>query len=349
MRQVLTLTLVGLIPELLKNVVLSLETCWVSWKFTRAPIDQHHAVATFRVENGMHSHGDQGNTGGRLTIQEVSVQSILTRTSGFLDGVASHSLQPYQGCTFGNSLCGVGCYVQHNHYLLQQRAWGSFLDVRANAAEVYRKQYRAEKNWAQRAALPFVIFCSSSTDPFLPHERNYRISRALLLAMLDLPPDGLILQTHSHQVLDEMDTLVELAKKCTLRVHLSIETDLTRLPGLPPHATPIEKRFEAAARLRSVGLFTVITVAPLLPIQNPEAFFQRIGDCADAAVLDHFIEGDGSNAGSRTARTALPSAIAAIHPGAELLSYRDAMVDLARQILPGRVGVGKQGFAGNYL
>jgi len=47
-------------------------------------------------------------------VSEVEVGRILTRASGYLRDVCSHSLQPYRGCSFGRSLCGVGCYVRHN-------------------------------------------------------------------------------------------------------------------------------------------------------------------------------------------------------------------------------------------
>jgi hypothetical protein len=44
-----------------------------------------------------------------VALTEARVRSILTRATGYLRTVCSHSLQPYRGCTFGNSLCGVGC------------------------------------------------------------------------------------------------------------------------------------------------------------------------------------------------------------------------------------------------
>jgi hypothetical protein len=72
-----------------------------------------------------------------LRVTEHRVRSILTRTSGYLDGIASHSLQPYRGCSFGRSLCGVGCYVQHNTWLTRGEPWGSFLEARIDAAERY--------------------------------------------------------------------------------------------------------------------------------------------------------------------------------------------------------------------
>src|SRR5438105_6021747 len=93
----------------------------------------------------------------------TTVASILTRTSGFLKTVSSHSLQPYRGCALGNSLCGVGCYVQHNWYITRGQKWGAFVESRANAADAYVKQYQRERSWARQARGRFGIFLSSST------------------------------------------------------------------------------------------------------------------------------------------------------------------------------------------
>jgi DNA repair photolyase len=283
-----------------------------------------------------------------MEVSETTVKAILTRTGGFLRGVVSHSLQPYRGCSFGNALCGVGCYVQHNIYVTQGRRWGSFLEARINAAEIYRKQFVAEQRWARRRSGGFGIFCSSSTDPFVPQEERYRVTHSLLEAMLEQPPDRLILQTHSHRIVEYLPMIRDLAGRCSLRAHISIETDRDSLPGLPPHATPIERRFQAAEALTQAGIFTAITVAPLLPIENPERFFERIRSVADAVVLDHFIGGDGTSNGDRTRKTPLPTVMAATLPGSERLEYRDRMARVARRIMPGRVGVGSAGFAGHF-
>jgi DNA repair photolyase len=277
-----------------------------------------------------------------------TIKSVLTRTSGFLDTVCSHSLQPYRGCPFGASLCGVGCYVQHSLHVTQGRQWGSFLEVRTNAAEAYRAGYERERRWARERRGGFVIFLSSATEPFPPQESRHRITHSVLRAMLEWPPDGLILQTHSHRVVEAVDVLVPLAGRCRLRVHVSIETDRDRLPGLPPAASTVARRFEAAAALRQAGLQVVITVAPLLPIADPDSFFARIAGVADAVVIDHYIGGDGSKAGARTLRTALPAAMAAIDPTSVALEYRDRMGAIAEKYLPGRVGYCRDGFAGRW-
>lgn len=283
-------------------------------------------------------------------VSEVSIGNVLTRTTGYLKTVSSHSLQPYRGCTYGRSLCGVGCYVQHNGHLLKGRPWGGFLEVRTNADESYLRHAERERRWARRQPLAqFSIFLSSSTDPFVPQERRYRITESLLRAMLNEPPDVLILQTHSHRVEESIELLTELATHTELRVHVSIETDLESIPGLPPHASPVERRMQACHRLKSAGLRTVVTVSPLLPLGDSRGFLQRISEVADAVVIDHFIEGDGSATGARTFRTPLPEAIAAVSADAVTLEYRDRIVSLATEILPGRVGVGSTGFAGELL
>jgi DNA repair photolyase len=283
-----------------------------------------------------------------VVVTETTVKNVLTRTTGFLRTVTSHSLQPYRGCTYGHALCGVGCYVQHNGHILQGRAWGGFLDVRTNAAESYADNYEREARWARRARGRFSIFCSSSTDPFVPQEARFHVTASVLRAMCAQPPDVLVLQTHSHKVSASLEVLCDLARRCELRVHVSIETDRESFPGLPPHASPVERRLEACAALKAAGLFTVVTVSPLLPIGDPGRFFTRIRDVADAVVIDHFIQGDGTSDGSRTLGTPLPDAMRAVGPDSVTLAYRDRIVEIARRHLPGRVGVNIDGFAGRY-
>jgi DNA repair photolyase len=286
---------------------------------------------------------------GGLDVRHVHVKNVLTRTTGFLRTVTSHSLQPYRGCTFGSSLCGVGCYVQHNTWLTRGRAWGRFLEVRTNAAASYRQRQQTERRWARKRLGRFSIFMSSSTEPFLPQENQYGVTSSVLQAMREAPPDELVVQTHTHRVTRALPQLSALAAQCALRVHVSIESDRESFPGLPPPASPVSRRFDAVQALRERGIFVVVTVAPLLPLADPEAFFDRIAHSADACVLDHFVGGDGSADGGRTHRTRLPQAMESVHPGSTDVAYRDRMLEIARAKMPGRVGVNIDGFAGRYL
>lgn len=285
----------------------------------------------------------------RVQVSTTEARSILTRCSGYLKTVSSHSLQPYVGCSFGQSLCGVGCYVQHNVFVTKGKQWGGFVVAKLNAAALYAAHADKERRWTHGAGNRFCVFMSSATDPFLPHEQQFRITDGVLKAMLDNPPDVLIVQTHTHLVERYRVLLSQLNSCCSLRVHISVESDRDRFAGLPAPASSVAARFEAAQALKSSGIHSVITVAPLLPVVDPHAFFQRIEECANTVVIDHFIDGDGSKGGARTLKTKLPAMIGAIDENALSLDYRDAMVAIARRIMPGRVGVGVDGFAGRLL
>jgi DNA repair photolyase len=282
-----------------------------------------------------------------MKITEVQCKSILTRASGYLREVCSHSINPYVGCGFGRSACGVGCYVRHNAWLMKGRDWGSFVEVKTNAPEVYVHTYEAEQRWAHRRGQPLCIFFSSSTEPWQPVEKQYRITRRLLEVMLTHPPDELILQTHATAMRDDLLRVVALSQHCRLRVHVSIEGDVERLPGLPPPPATIKDRIELLRQLSSSGIFTVACLSPLYPMQHPAAFFERlVAAGVDAVVIDHFIEGDGTREGSRTWKTGLPRSMAAIDSESTRLEYRDRIAAIAQDYLP--VGISASGFAGHY-
>ena len=282
-----------------------------------------------------------------MEITETQCKSILTRTSGYLKQVCSHSINPYVGCGFGRSACGVGCYVRHNAWLTKGRDWGSFVEAKTNAPEVYLQTCEAEQRWAHRRDQTFTLFFSSSTEPWQPIERQYRITRQLLEAMLTHPPDELILQTHATAMRDDLDLVAELSQKCRLRVHVSIEGDTERLPGLPSPPATVAGRIELLRQLRAAGIFAVACLSPLYPMEHPVAFFEQLAEAgASAVVIDHFIEGDGTAEGVRTWKTDLPHSMEAVDPESTHLAYRDRIAAIARTYLP--VGISAAGFAGQY-
>jgi len=282
-----------------------------------------------------------------MQVSEVQCRSILTRTTGYLKTVCSHSLNPYTGCGLGRSACGVACYVRFNQWLTRGREWGGFVDVKINAPEVYLATCETEKRWARRRGQPFSIFLSSSTEPWQAPEKKYRITRRLLEAMTQAPPDEVILQTHTTGMRDDLTRVRALAEHCRLRVHVSIEGDTVRLPGLPPPPAGIEDRIHLLRELSEAGITAVACMAPLYPVRDPHAWFQRLAETGiRAVILDHFIEGDGTADGSRTLKTHLPAALAEANPESVHLEYRDRLARIAAHYLP--VGLSSAGFAGHY-
>jgi DNA repair photolyase len=281
-----------------------------------------------------------------MIVTEEIRKSILTRVTGYLKEVSSHSLNPYVGCGFGRSSCGVPCYVQHNHWLTKGRNWGTFVDVKLEADRVYRETFTRESKWARRDGGKFSIFFSSSTDPWQPLEKKYRVSRLLLLAMIDLPPDKIILQTHTADILEDKETIIKLAKRTLLKVHISLEGDSETLPGLPSPPCSIDRRIHALATFSKMGIETVACLSPLHPLKDPEKFFSRLALAGvSGVIIDHFIEGDGTRDGSRTLKTALPDIMRNIDASSVDLLYRDEIAKIARRFLP--VGISAEGFSGN--
>ena len=71
-----------------------------------------------------------------LQVTETEVKQVLTRTSGYLKTITSHSLQPYRGCSYGRPLCGVACHVAHDRWLTRGEPGGSFREYRDRMVEV---------------------------------------------------------------------------------------------------------------------------------------------------------------------------------------------------------------------
>lgn len=283
-----------------------------------------------------------------MNITEVQCRSILTRASGYLQELCSHSINPYIGCGFGRSACGIGCYVRHNTWLAKEREWGTFVEVKTNAPEIYLKTFGTEQRWAHRRDQRFSIFFSSSTDPWQPVEKQYRITRQLLVVMQMYPPDELTLQTHTTAILDDLNLIAALSQKCRLRVHVSIEGDIERLPGMPPPPASVAGRIELLRQLNSAGVFVVACLSPLYPMEHPAAFFEQLARVGTGAVvIDHFIEGDGTTEGTRTWKTELPRHMAVVDAESIRLEYRDRIAAIAQNYLP--VGISASGFAGNYF
>ena len=281
-----------------------------------------------------------------MQIKLIQSKTLLTRSSGYLKSVCSHSLNPYSGCGFGLSSCGESCYVRFNHWLTRGREWGKFVDVKKNAGELYIQSAEKEKIWGIN--VPLLLRFSCPAPPTLGSRlKKHRVTRSVLKSMTTCPPDALILQTHSASILDDQKILIKLSRLCSLRVHISIEGDRNRLPGLPPPPCSVEERISALEQLSAQGLKTVACLSPLYPLENPQHFFERLKNAgASAVIIDHFIEGDGTAEGSQTLKTRLPSAMSKVQKDSIHLSYRDHIATIARVYLP--VGISVQGFAGHY-
>ncbi|BFH63225.1 SPL family radical SAM protein [Paenibacillus azoreducens] len=214
-------------------------------------------------------------------------KSMLNKGTGFLSGY-THSLNPYAGCSFGCSYCYVR---QMPVSTFRGKPWGTWVDIKQGAADVFRKELRKAKSKG-----PVTIFMSSSTDPYQPEEAKACVTRSLLEVMTEDPPDFLLVQTRSPLLKRDIDLLLRLGER--VRVSMTVETDredirLRFTPGTPP----IEARLRTLKQLKEAGIPAQATIAPVLP--SSEEFPVKLRPLVNRICIDDYFMGDGSG-GKRT-------------------------------------------------
>jgi DNA repair photolyase len=275
----------------------------------------------------------------------VEYASILTPTGGFLAAGYTHTINVYRGCAFAGALCGLYCYAQHNRWITKGRPWGLY-GAKTQVVEAYRRDHDRIKRPRRGEPGPLRIYMSSSTDPYIPQEKTLRLTRALLEEMLGRPPDVLVIQSHHTMVGRDLDLIADLSARGEVWVSLTVETDMDRIPGLPPHASPPSRRLSTLEAFRTRGIPTQATISPLLPLADPPSFARRLDAACDRVILDHYLIGDGSPGGWRTRKTGFPERLAAAGFGGwnELDKLHEIRDLLASVLGAGRVLVGCEGF-----
>ncbi|PLR99259.1 SPL family radical SAM protein [Bacillus sp. T33-2] len=223
----------------------------------------------------------------KIQIKDIVSKSILTPGRGLLEEY-SHSLNPYAGCAFGCSYC----YVRQLPVgLYREEEWGTWVDIKTNAAELLRKEIiKARKKG------PVTLFMSSATDPYQPIEAKTKLTRSLLEVMLEERPDFLFVQTRSPLVKRDIDLFKQFGDR--IRVSITIETDKEEVRrAFSPAAPPIPARMRALKEITEAGIATQATISPLLPCSKE--FPKKLTGIASRITLDDYWMGDGGG-GKRT-------------------------------------------------
>lgn len=260
-------------------------------------------------------------------------KSLLNKGTGFLTGY-THSLNPYGGCSFGCSFCYVR---QMPIQLFRKQEWGSWVDVKQGASAIFEKELRKAKSKG-----PVTIFMSSSTDPYQPAEYKEKVTRTLLEAMVNHPPDFVLVQTRSPLVTRDIDLLLQLKER--VRVSMTVETDREEIrKQFTPDAPPIGGRIRALSELREAGISTQATIAPVLP--STEQFPELLSRVVDRICIDDYFMGDGSG-GKRTSRMGLRAKYEELglldwyHPAAYQVVYERMRTAFAED----KIGISQNGF-----
>jgi DNA repair photolyase len=220
----------------------------------------------------------------------IESRSIFSPATGFIKrGGFDWTCNPFVGCTFGCTYC-YAAFLPQNRRPVED--WGKWLIAKQNAALLAAKQ--AVKVAGQ------AVYMSSVTDPYLPAERGLFLTRGILEAMIPHQP-RLVVQTRGPLVTRDIDLLQQIR---SIRVNVSVPTDSERIRQVfEPKAPPLEKRWRALEELRRARIPVAICVTPTLPIEDVEAFAQRLADFRpEVLVVQDFHDaagGFGADTGPR--------------------------------------------------
>ncbi|MDR0871709.1 MAG: radical SAM protein [Planctomycetaceae bacterium] len=188
-----------------------------------------------------------------MLINEANVKHILTRSK--LPGLG-YAVNPYIGCQHA---C-VYCYARFmKRFTNHEEPWGTFVDVKRNAADVLVQDLRKAKPGCG-------AFFGSATDAYQPCEQQYQITRSLLKIVADNQPllgFPVSVLTKSALVLRDIDLLKRIPNAS---VGFSLAMPDERARALfEPETSSVHRRLEALKILRDNGIRTYCFIGPLIP------------------------------------------------------------------------------------
>lgn len=183
-----------------------------------------------------------------LIVREIQCKSILTKSG--IEAV-DYAINPYVGCAHGCAYCYA---VFMKRFTGHSEEWGTFVDVKINAAQVLRRQLQRAK--------PGNITFGTVTDAYLPLEAEYCITRECLKVLLDCDFPVSIL-TKSDLVIRDLHLIKELRDAEVASTINTLNEEVSR--RFEPGAPPVARRLQALRSLSDAGIPTWAFCGPVLP------------------------------------------------------------------------------------
>ncbi len=228
------------------------------------------------------------------------------------------TLNPYGGCAFGCEYCYARFFVPSRK---QRETWGQWVMVKTNARELIARACRSGVLNSGD-----VVYMSSVTDPYQPVERRLELTRAVLEAILDSGVQPrLTIQTRSPLVTRDI-ALFERFEKLRVNVTITTDSEDVRL-RYEPRCPSIRARIKAAAALSAAGVRLGVSISPMLPLKDAEAFGARLADLGAEEYVTQYLKPGRSQFAAGTSTEALRMVR---EDGWGLREYRQARQGLAR-------------------
>ncbi|MDD2232047.1 MAG: radical SAM mobile pair protein B [Sphaerochaetaceae bacterium] len=202
-----------------------------------------------------------------MNINVIDTPSVMTKSNL---PISDYSANPYVGCTHGCKYCYASFMKRFTNH---SEPWGEFLDVK-NWPEIANPQrYRGKE-----------VFLSSVTDPYLPEERQFGRTRALL-EQLQGSEARLSIQTKSDLVLRDIDLIRSIPNA---RVGFSINTLDEDFKNDMDKAVSIQRRLDAMKALHDEHIRTTCFISPIFPgITDVQAIISRVKDQCNLIWLEN--------------------------------------------------------------
>ncbi len=217
-------------------------------------------------------------------VNEIVAKSVLTKSG--LPG-SDYVVNPYNGCQFACMYCYAAQIARWKH---PGEEWGSFLDVKLNAADLLKTEL--EKQEKKFKSKNFgTIFFSSVTDPYTGMEAKYQLTRKCLDVLADFGYEGEIsVQTKSGLIIKDIDVLKRLKKVSVGFTVTTLDDKVSRF--LEVEAPPVSTRIEAIKKLNEAGIYTYAFIGPVLPyfIKSKNEINKLLDELQKAGVKEVWFE-----------------------------------------------------------
>ncbi len=209
--------------------------------------------------------------------EEIATRTVLNKTNMPGMGIR-YTVNCYRGCIHGCTYC----FARRYHEFLGYGAGTDFetkIVAKVNAPDILREDLKRTKDKIKSLEFSFT------TDPYLPLEANYELTRKCLIVCRDFRmPVGVI--TKSPLITRDLDVLSEL--DATIFFSIPFPTVQKSKPFEPFVPVP-EARFRAMKILTGAGLKVGIGIAPVIPGYNDSDIPVLLEKAREAGATKAFI------------------------------------------------------------
>lgn len=196
-------------------------------------------------------------------MEKVPAKTILQRNKSSEWFGNDYNMNLYRGCCHGCIYCDSRSECYHVE---------DFDTVRAkeNALAILRDELR-------RKVKTGVIGTGAMSDPYNPFEKKELLTRHAL-ELISAYDFGVTVITKSPLIVRDIDVYKEISEHSPVLCKMTVTTaddELCRV--IEPNVAPASERFKALAKMSDSGLFTGITMMPVLPfIEDNEDNIRKI-------------------------------------------------------------------------